>query len=126
MLWRGVVLSSSVLFSHAFPGSCLSLGPSTWCKRSLWSLPRHVPSHFQTGIVPYSAHILVTGMICFTNLQDKYRYTLLIDTLFCLFFKSLFMFCIPPLTHSRTLGPTLSIWIRSFSKCQAKKNRKSN
>ena len=70
-----------------------------------WSLFRSSTSNWHDLLYQLTVQI----QICFTN-----KYT------FC-FSNQLFMFCSPPLIHSTTVGPTLSIGVSPFSKCQAKK-----
>lgn len=76
-----------------------------------WSLCRFSTSNWHDLLYQLTVQI----HICFSN-----RYT------FCCSNQNMFMFYIPSLTHSSTLGPILSVGINAFSKCQAKKKTKSN
>lgn len=116
-------------FFQASPGSCQSLGPFTLCKRNPWSLPRHVPYHLRQayGQGQLTSHDWSLFKSSTSNWHDLlYQLTVQIQTCFTnrytfCFSNQLFMFCISPLIHSTTLGPTLSIGISPFFKCQAKK-----
>lgn len=119
MLSRGgVVFSSSVLFLHAFPGYCLSPGP--FSVKETFGLSQdmmHLISRLACPI--FSLYTSNWNDLPYQHTRQIQIYFINRYTFF--FPKSLFMFCIPPWTHSR---PTLSIGIRSFFKCQTKKNKK--